>query len=126
MDTNQPCAEAHYGVRQNSGEETPSCERPVSRAAGEGKMMSAARSGRTGIRPSSRSPPRGVEHMASDGSSLPVLGPFLFRAARRATFPRTTHAGPYQPLARAAWPNRNLSELRGKNTLPLTETGLQF
>jgi hypothetical protein len=45
---------------------------------------------------------------------LPPLGPFLFRAARRATFPRTTHAGPYQPLARAAWPNRNLSELRGK------------
>ena len=56
--------------------------------------------------------------------SPPLAG--LSTSIRDATFPRTTHAGPYQPLARAAWPNRNLSELRGKNTLPLTETGLQF
>src|SRR5258705_8605692 len=108
MDTNQPCAEAHYGVRQTSGEETPSCERPVSRAAGEGKMMSAARSGRTGIRPSSRSPPRGVEHMASDGSSLPVLGPFLFRAARRndtrRALPTAGPSGMAEPkLERTSW-----------------------
>ena len=53
-----------------------------------------------------------------------IGGPFYEYQGR--DVPRTTHAGPYQPLARAAWPNRNLSELRGKNTLPLTETGLQF
>jgi hypothetical protein len=43
------------------------------------------------------------------GLRSPLLGPFLFRAARRAAFPRTTHAGPNQPLAQAAWPSELIS-----------------
>src|SRR5258708_6722309 len=80
------------------------------------------------IAPLSAAPPLHCRRMQDAGPfgglivriiKLPKSGP------TRGVSPDDTHRA-NQPLARAAWPNRNVSELRGKNTLPLTETGLQF